>query len=265
MEPSPLVVSCAMWNPIPSRASLAMSAWELPCRLTMSARMSKRQGAPKGKDVWLIDSGSEQDLISKAALRSASKAVRKQASQPIRLVTANGNIAASEIADINVDALREPAQPYILESSPAVLSLGVKCLGQGYSFHWESAKAPTMVRPAGALIQLKVDGHVPHMDSSCEAEPPLSAAAASKPAPEPVHVTKASTKVMTPTKKLSGLRDPVKSKTGCRSKYQRTLVRRTPFAAHANVPRCLPHMQDPKVGREGSKPRDLEITSLLIT
>ena len=73
--------------------------------------------------MWLIDSGSEQDLISKAALRNASKAVRKQAPQPIRLVTANGNITASEIADINVDALCEPAQPYILESSPAVLSL----------------------------------------------------------------------------------------------------------------------------------------------
>ena len=108
--------------------------------------------APKGKDVWLINSGGEQDLISKAALRNASKAIRKQAPQPIRLVTANGNITASEIADINVDALCEPAQPCILESSPAVLSLGVKCLDQGYSFHWESGKAPTMVRPDGALI-----------------------------------------------------------------------------------------------------------------
>ena len=93
----------------------------------------------KGKDVWLIDSGSEQDLISKAALRNAAKAVRKQAPQPIRRVTANGNITASEIADISVDALCEPAQPYILESSPAVLSLGVKCLDQGYSL-WESGK-----------------------------------------------------------------------------------------------------------------------------
>ena len=44
---------------------------------------------PKGKDVWLIDSGSEQDLICKAALRNAAKAVRKP----------------SEIADISVDAL----------------------------------------------------------------------------------------------------------------------------------------------------------------
>ena len=44
-----------------------------------------------------------------------------------------------------------------------------------------------MVRPDGALIQLKVDGHVPYMDSSCEAESPFSAAAASKPAPEPAH------------------------------------------------------------------------------
>ena len=102
-------------------------------------------------------------------------------------MTANGNITASEIADINIDALCEPAQPYILERSPAVLSLGVKCLDQGYSFHWESGKAPIMVRPDGALIQLKVDSHVPYMDSSCEAEPSLSAVAASKPAPAPVH------------------------------------------------------------------------------
>ena len=107
--------------------------------------------AQKGKDVWLIDSGSEQHLITEAALRK-SKAIRKQAPQPICLVTANGNITASEIADINVDALCEPAQPYILESSLAVLSLGVKCLDQGYSFHWESGKALSMVRLDGALI-----------------------------------------------------------------------------------------------------------------
>ena len=74
--------------------------------------------APKGKDV--IPAASR---ISSAKVRSASRAVSKQAPQPIRLVTANGNITASEIADINIDALCEPAQPYILENSPAVLSL----------------------------------------------------------------------------------------------------------------------------------------------
>ena len=131
----------------------------------MSPRVWKR---PNGKDVWPTDSNSEQDLISKAALRNCK---RKHHCFRNR----------------RHHALCEPAQPYIHESSPAVLSLGVKCLDQGSSFHWESGKAPTMVRPDGVLIQLKVDGHVPYMDSSCEAEPSFSAAAASKPAPEPVH------------------------------------------------------------------------------
>ena len=64
-----------------------------------------------------------------------------------------------------------------------------------------------MVRPDGALIQLKVDGHVPYMDSSCQAEPLLSAVAAPKPAPAPVHDEgiDEGDKVMIPTMKLSGL------------------------------------------------------------
>ena len=82
-----------------------------------------------GKDVWLIDSGSEQDLISKAV----------------------------------TETLLHPRLP---------TSMSVHCASRR-----ESGKAHTMLRPDGALIQPKVDGHVPHMDCSCEAESPLSAAA----------------------------------------------------------------------------------------
>ena len=212
--------------------------------------------ARKGKDVWLIDSGSEQDLISKAALRNASKAIRKQAPQPIRLVTANGNITASEIADINVDALCEPAQPYILESSPEVLSLGVKCLDQGYSFHWESGKAPTMVRPDGALIQLKVDGHVPYMDSSCEAEPSLSAVAASKPAPAPVH-DEGIDEGDDPDDEVERFVRSRRARPGCRSKYQRAPV--CTLSEESLLPH-LPTCQDAcpicKIERRAGKARD---------
>ena len=87
--------------------------------------------APAGLRQWIADTGSEQDLVD------TQRAVRLQkrintASTPINLSTANGSICADKIADFSIDQLNEVVTPYALPSTPAVLSVGQRCLEKGY-------------------------------------------------------------------------------------------------------------------------------------
>ena len=56
---------------------------------------------PASKDgcVWLVDTGSEQDLIRESMLKSAKASNRRISNTPISLATANGSTRADEVAD----------------------------------------------------------------------------------------------------------------------------------------------------------------------
>ena len=57
--------------------------------------------APKAGVSWLVDSGSESDLVSKGMLRDVSAKNCRAAEHPISLVTANGSTEANEVADVS--------------------------------------------------------------------------------------------------------------------------------------------------------------------
>ena len=64
------------------------------------------------------------------------------AQHPISLITANGWTEANEVADVKLSALPDPVQPYVLNQTPAVLSVGTMCVDQGYSFVWRRVVNP---------------------------------------------------------------------------------------------------------------------------
>ena len=127
--------------------------------------------APKAGVSWLVDSGSESDLVSKGMLRDVSAQNCRAAEHPISLVTANGSTEASEVADVKLSALPDPVHPYVLDHTPAVLSVGTRCVDQGYSFVWPANGKPILVRPDDKVVQLKIEGHVPVLDDSCKVYP----------------------------------------------------------------------------------------------
>ena len=102
--------------------------------------------APKDKCVWLVDTGSDQDLISEGMLKTAQATKRRVSDTPICLATANGSTRADEVADVTVDALHRDFTPYILDETPAVLSVGVRCMEPGYSFVWPADSKPYFIR-----------------------------------------------------------------------------------------------------------------------
>ena len=67
-----------------------------------------------------------------------------------------------------MSALPDPVHPYVLDHTPAVLSVGTRCVDQGYSFVWPANGKPILVRPDDKVVQLKIDGHVPVLADSCK-------------------------------------------------------------------------------------------------
>ena len=104
-------------------------------------------------------------------LRDVSAKNCRAAEHPISLVTANGSTEANEVADVKLSALPDPVHPYVLDHTPAVLSVGTRCVDQGYSFVWPANGKPILVRPDDKVVQLKIEGHVPVLDDSCKVYP----------------------------------------------------------------------------------------------
>ena len=66
--------------------------------------------APKAGICWLVDSGSESDLVSKGMLRDINAKNCRAAEHPISLITANGSTEANEVADVKLPALPDPVR-----------------------------------------------------------------------------------------------------------------------------------------------------------
>ena len=54
-----------------------------------------------------------------------------------------------------------------MQSSPPVLSVGIRCIDEGFNFVWRGSKneKPYMVRPDGKSIELEVRDYVPYLCS----------------------------------------------------------------------------------------------------
>ena len=64
---------------------------------------------------------------------------------------------------MQVGPFKQHVMPLLLESSPPVLSVGKRCMEEGYSFHWPSGRNPYLVSPDGKRHDLDVDNMVPYL------------------------------------------------------------------------------------------------------
>ena len=77
--------------------------------------------------------------------------------------TANGPVNANEVVSLSVDALGEEIHPYILPSTPALLSIGRRCMREGYDFIWKRGEEPYFITPNGHVVVLEVIGDIPYI------------------------------------------------------------------------------------------------------
>ena len=110
---------------------------------------------------WIADTGSAQDLVNDSELPDD---YGYYSDNPIRMITANGERSSSKQGRVFVPKLGKTIDPYLVRSSPPVISVGMRCVEDGYDFVWRGSKGepPYMVKPNGERIEFVVRDYVPY-------------------------------------------------------------------------------------------------------
>jgi hypothetical protein len=109
----------------------------------------------------VLDSGSAFDIVGRSSLsRSATKRIVTSPCPP-QLITANGRVDADKVLPLELKNAGITTNALVLEDSPSVLSLGKRCLEEGYSFVWPAHGEPVLTRPDGRKVKLVVHQNVP--------------------------------------------------------------------------------------------------------
>ena len=111
---------------------------------------------------FILDSGSGHDLIS--ARKAERMNLKKRVCDPIMFHTANDSTATQTEAEIDLGTFDEISQAYVLDDTPSVMSLGKRCMEEGYSFVWPSGKMPFMITKNGERIDLTIHDNIPYID-----------------------------------------------------------------------------------------------------
>jgi hypothetical protein len=109
-----------------------------------------------------MDTGCGHDLIDKKSVATVKDRV-SPALQKVGLQTASGFTKAESQVEVFIEELGETAVPYVLPSTPPVLSIGRRCVEQGYSFFWKNGELPYFVTPDKKKIVLAVQGNIPYL------------------------------------------------------------------------------------------------------
>ena len=83
--------------------------------------------------------------------------------RPQSFHTANGSTCSDIQCPIYCDELSDYVDPYVLESTPAVMSVGYRCMQRGYTFIWPAGEDPYFVLPSGKIVYLEVVHDVPYL------------------------------------------------------------------------------------------------------
>ncbi len=81
-----------------------------------------------------MDTGGGYDLVPRQVVKDANLCVAGVGDGGVVFHTANGRTDAVEVADVQVGELDEVVSPFIWEETPAVLSVGSRCVHLSYSF-----------------------------------------------------------------------------------------------------------------------------------
>ena len=135
-----------------------------------SAAAGSRRAEPLtlGSIKFIVDAGCGHNLIAERYVRAAgAMSMVRQLAESITLNTAGGasqalgsvRIACPNFRGKHFDAL-------VMPKTPAVLSVGERCMDHGFSFYWPARKNPYFILPDGTVVELIVEGKIPYLTLS---------------------------------------------------------------------------------------------------
>jgi hypothetical protein len=124
---------------------------------------SKLEGSNHGPIRWLADPGCAADLIGLNDMTAGEVERIEPTSEPVCFSSANGPVWATSTLPLQGVALLGEMSPYVMEHTPAVLSIGRRCTQHGYSFRWPASTSPYFVKPDGQKIVCDAHAYVPYV------------------------------------------------------------------------------------------------------
>ena len=125
--------------------------------------MEENDLPPMPSDVWIMDTGCGHDLVREALVEGypTTGSYNGERQKKIVFATANGKVSSRHVVPMRCNILNTTVAPYALPETPSVLSIGLRCMEQGYSFHWRAGQLPVLVTPCGNVVPLEVERNVP--------------------------------------------------------------------------------------------------------
>eukprot|EP00971_Amphidinium_carterae_P274370 5444975-Amphidinium_carterae.1 len=127
---------------------------------------SRTYAVPATPTSWVFDSGSGYDLVSQ---NMRGREMTPTFQMPT-LYTANGKVEPKNVKEVDVmtNGINLKAQGLVLHDTPPVLSMGRRCVDEGYGFIWMPHSEPHLLTPEGKLFRLGRDGYVPVINDTME-------------------------------------------------------------------------------------------------
>ena len=109
---------------------------------------------------WIADTGCGKDMISRKHARAYEHHLIEI--QPVRFGTANGVTEANEGLPITIPELDMKATPYVMASTPALMSVGMRV--EHHSFVWLPHRTLCFITPFPnpQIVPLLVIGDIPY-------------------------------------------------------------------------------------------------------
>ena len=122
---------------------------------------------------WLIDTGCGHDLVAYEDVRPFKQVLRRP-KVPLGFHTANGPTNTKYTVKVMVRELADSSVVNVLKDTPAVLSVGRRCMKEGYSFHWPAGSPPFFITPDNVRVMLEVDDDVPYLRPGSDCRHPVN-------------------------------------------------------------------------------------------
>ena len=116
-----------------------------------------------GPERWIADTGCVDDLIGHNDMTPQDWVDVEPAPDALCLHSANGPVCANQMISYQCQTTGEVIDALIMKDSPPVLSIGRRCMQDGWSFVWEAYDAPYVILPSGKIITCIVEGNVPYL------------------------------------------------------------------------------------------------------
>ena len=128
----------------------------------LPGHMPSQQRYASAEIAWLANAGSAQDLVCSKMI---PEDLVYHSHEPIELIAANGSQSADQQASVHIDCVDKEVQPYVLPDTPAVISVGMRCIQDGWDCVWKSFSRSYFKKCDGPKIKLEVKDYVPYLPS----------------------------------------------------------------------------------------------------